>query len=406
MSVAATSNVTAVNQLTARWCRSAGAGDFVLSGVGVWPLLGILADAAGGPARSELERAIRIPAGQAKAAALEVLAVLEDSAAVAAALGVWARADLPLRSEWVRGLPEGVVRQLGGQEVLDAWARERTGGMIEKFPLRLTAATVLVLATALFAETGWRTPFQPARLAIRSGPWAGRDDIALLRHSPDAHAVAILDAEAPVTRIVVEGDNDLDVHLLLGGAAGEVLSAGLGALGGSVPVRTDLPVGTEAPGLIVRTETGVDAQDQLRILMPPFDIRSTHDLLAQPEVFGLRAATTSELDNFPAISPIPLFLSQGKQDALAQFSARGFKAAAVTAFAVSPGGMPPPRTHETRLFDCVLDRPFGFLAVHRPTALALAAGWLATAPAAPAQPGADDTIYPPGAPRPVRHPII
>ncbi|MFC9894304.1 serpin family protein [Nocardia sp. NPDC127579] len=399
-------NVLASNRVTADWCASAPAGDFVLSGVGVWPLLAILADAAEGPARAELARVIGVPVTAARESALELLEVLATSSSTAAALGVWAKADLPLRADWAGNLPAGVVQRLGGQNALDRWASAHTRGMIERFPLRITDATVLVLATALFAETAWRTPFQPAGLAPVAGPWAGHRGVALSRHSADAGAAAILDGPAPVTRVVVEGVDDLDVHLLLGAAEpGAVLATGLAALHGAVPIRGELPPGTQGPGLTVLEQSSATPLDYLRITVPPFDIRSSHDLLEHPGRFGLDAATRAELDNFPAISPIPLFLSQGRQDALARFSAKGFKAAAVTAFAMAPGGMPPPPGYTTRLVQATFDRPFGFLAVHRPTGLAIVAGWVATPPAPPPE-EEDDTVYPPGAPRPVRHPVI
>ncbi|WP_194814920.1 serpin family protein [Nocardia sp. XZ_19_385] len=380
MPTGTTPNVLASNRLTAKWCQATPAGDFVLSGVGLWPLLAVLADAADGPARAELEQAIGIPAAAAREAALELLAILDDSASASAALGVWAKAELPLNPAWVQSLPAGVVERLAGQGALDAWANKHTHGMIEKFPLQVTPDSVLVLATALFAETTWRTPFQPSTLVPRTGPWAGHSGVALSQYSPDAQAAAILDGDVQVTRVIVAGDNDLDVHLLLGDAEpGAVLATGLGAMNGEIPIRTDLPLGIEAPGLTVSEERSTTPIDRLGILLRPFDIRSTHDLLAHRTLFGLSAAST-ELDNFPAISPVPLYISQGKQDALAQFSAKGFKAAAVTAFDILAVGMPPPNTHTIRLIEATFDRPFGFLAIHRPSGLALVAGWVATPP--------------------------
>ena len=48
--------VRAVNDLTARWARSLPAGNTVVSGLGLWPLLAILATAADEPGRAELSR--------------------------------------------------------------------------------------------------------------------------------------------------------------------------------------------------------------------------------------------------------------------------------------------------------------------------------------------------------------
>ncbi|MGW3015317.1 hypothetical protein [Streptomyces longwoodensis] len=60
---------------------------------------------------------------------------------------------------------------------------------------------------------------------------------------------------------------------------------------------------------------------------------------------------------------------------MARFGARGFEAAAVTAFDMAGGGMPDLR-HVTTRISAVFDRPFGFLALHRHTRLVLAAGWV------------------------------
>src|SRR5205085_968866 len=59
------------------------------------------------------------------------------------------------------------------QPALDAWAAERTGGLIPRLPLALTEDTRLVLASALSVRTAWAHPFTDGRLAGQ-GPWAGR----------------------------------------------------------------------------------------------------------------------------------------------------------------------------------------------------------------------------------------
>jgi serine protease inhibitor len=64
-------------------------------------------------------------------------------------------------------------------------------------------------------------------------------------------------------------------------------------------------------------------------------------------------------------------------DDVAEFTAEGFEAAAVTAMAAVGAGMravPPGRVKEVRV---ELDRPFGFFASHRASGLILAAGWVA-----------------------------
>ncbi|HEY7173714.1 MAG TPA: hypothetical protein VH442_02260, partial [Micromonosporaceae bacterium] len=52
--------VAAINAMTARWIGAFGSHPTVCAGIGAWPLLAILADAAQGPARDELAAAIGI----------------------------------------------------------------------------------------------------------------------------------------------------------------------------------------------------------------------------------------------------------------------------------------------------------------------------------------------------------
>jgi serine protease inhibitor len=371
-------HVIATNDLTARWCATAGTDDFVVSGAGLWPLLALLAAAADGQARSELEAAIGVSADVATSAALDLLRTLADAEDVSAALGLWVRDDLPLHQDWVRSLPAGTIDRLGAQAVLDDWATRHTGGLIEKFPLRIDRDTLLVLATALAAKTSWETPFEAVESAFDTSPWRGHRGPGLARVTTRLTDAAILDGPTPITRVVVTGTADVDVHLLLGAATPEiVLAAGLDALRGAVPIRTEFSEATVGPGLTVRKHTGRSRRDLLEVRLPPFEIRSGHDLCAQPELFGLTTATDSSYGHFPEISPDPLYVAQGAQQVLARFTRTGFEAAAVTAFDMARAASLPPQRLVTTV-SVTFDRPFGFIAVHRPTGLAVVAGWVAT----------------------------
>lgn len=369
------SQVAAANDLTGRWCDRAGGDDFVLSGCGIWPLLGILADAAGEPARSELAAAASLAPAESRAAALALLRELADADSTSAALGVWVRPDLPLHEAWVRGLPEGTVEKLTGRPALDAWADEHTRGLIDRFPLEVQPDTLMVLATAIVAKTAWRTPFHDDVLEPTSGPWAGHCGPALSRDCETRTDAALLAASTPVTRVVVRGTGDLDVHLLLGDASpAEVLRAGLGVLDGSIEAHTVLRVGDTGPGLTVRRTRAT--ADTLRIHLPPFEIHSSHDLLEHRDLFGLRTATDPRTGHFPALSDTPLRIDGAAQNVRARFTREGFEAAAVTATRMVRA-VAFQRPHSTVETAVTFDRPFGFLAVHRPTGLVVVAGWVA-----------------------------
>ena len=95
-------------------------------------------------------------------------------------------------------------------------------------------------------------------------------------------------------------------------------------------------------------------------------------------MFGLRSVTDAEKSHLPLLSPVPLYVSRGAQDVLARFFAEGFEAAAVTAFDLELTGAPPEERYRVTTVDVTFDRPFGFLAVHRPSRLAVVAGWVSS----------------------------
>ena len=96
------------------------------------------------------------------------------------------------------------------------------------------------------------------------------------------------------------------------------------------------------------------------------------------DLFGLRSLSESDTSHLPLLSPVPLFVSEGVQDVLARFFAEGFEAAAVTAFGIAVGSAMPRERYEITLVDVTFDRPFGFIAVHRPSRLAVVAGWVSS----------------------------
>ncbi|MFB6692592.1 serpin family protein [Streptomyces virginiae] len=385
------STVRAVNRLTTRWAARAasGGGGTVFTAAGVWPLLALLADGSAGPARDELAQALGIPADDAAAAARELLAALDGVRGLSAATGLWAAADLPLEEGWSAGLPPGTRGTLTGDpegdgKVLDAWASDRTRGLVDRMPVTLQPDTRVVLASALALTLKWAEPFHEFPRYGSDGPWAGRHLRNLVRTTPSLAPVRVAEGSAgPVTILEVTGarDMDMDVHLLLGGPsapAAEVLATGVAAAGGALPsVGGDaLPDGSPGPGLGIATVDASGPQPRLCVTTVAFSLSAEHDLLEDAALFGLLTATDSDYGHFPGISAGPLAISSARQSAMARFHAEGFEAAAVTAIAARPGGAARRASHRARRADVRFDRPFGFLAVHRASGLVLAAGWV------------------------------
>ncbi|MEU3012888.1 serpin family protein [Nocardia asteroides] len=380
--------VRSSNALTARWTTTFADDDAVVSGAGLWPLLAILAGAAHGPAREELAAAVGVSAGTAHAAGLELLRVFDSSSAVAAAIGAWIRPGMTFRDDWVRTMPPGSTGTLTDQAALDDWAREHTGGLIEKFPVPVGPSTLFALATALVARTRWVTPFTEVTYAPETGPWQGHQGPGLCRRThPDGSVAVLGDA---VTRVIVTGTDDLDVHLLIGADPNSALAAGLAALDDAIPVRTDLPVDTTAPGLTVTRRKTRGVGDSIEMQLPPFEVNDDHDLTQHASLFGLVTALGSSSGHFPGLSDQPLAVSDARQRVLARFDAAGFEAAAVTAISLRAGSAPVEQW--STITSVTVERPFGFLAVHRRSGLVLVAGqvtrpatgWVRSAGADPA----------------------
>jgi len=403
--------IASVNGLTVRWAAAAcrGTESVVLSGAGVWPLLAFLAAGAAGAGRAELERAVGVNAADAAPAARAVLETLEASSAVRSALGLWTGAGLTLRPEWVGQIPADARGELTGdpdrdRERLDAWAGERTDGLIPALPVTVDEDTRLVLAGALTVDTTWDQPFTEGPEQISSGPWAGRRIAALRRSTWALEDLRAADTPGgPLTMLRVTGSGEIDVHLLLAEPdrpAAEVLAAGAAALAGRHPVAdgSALPEGEAAPGVVVRVLESFTPGDLLHQTVPRFTVASSHDLLRTAEVFGLQSVTDTARGHFPGISAEPLALGQGRQDALASFQALGFRAAAVTAFSGVVGAAPSRDTHRVRHVGVAFCRPFGFLAVHRTSGLILTAGWVAE-PEPPTRPERRTPVTDPPRPR-------
>ncbi|MEU0025491.1 serpin family protein [Streptomyces sp. NPDC006335] len=362
-------------------------GGTVFSAAGVWPLLAFLADGAQGTARAELARALGVPADQAAAAARELLAGLARVRALDSALGLWTGRTLEPREEWRAGLPTDAHGVLTGDPALDrremdAWAAKRTGGLIERMPVEVRDDTELVLASALALRTTWLRPFRELRLIPETGPWADRELLGLYRTSQLLDRVGVADTpDGHVTELKVLGDTAVDVHLLLGEehmTAGQVLGAGIGLLARRWPVVSGfhLPYGEPGPGLhVFKRRSARPLPPTLTVGTPAFDIRAGHDLLELHRLFGLTAARDAREGHFPGISPSPLAVGSARQSTTATFGAKGFHAAAVTAVGALVAGVPDLRWITTGV-QAVFDRPFGFLAVHRHSRLALMAGWV------------------------------
>ncbi|MDH6137523.1 hypothetical protein P3T37_006956 [Kitasatospora sp. MAA4] len=380
------SAVRAVNALTARWAAALPGDGTAFTGAGVWPLLALLADGAGGAARGELAEAVGVPAEGAAAGARGLLAAIGAMRGVRSALGLWTHEEIPLESHWLAALPDRVHERLSGDPVpdqarLDAWAARCTDGRIASMSVDVDEDTRLVLAGALTVRTDWIRPFTTGWLDPESGPWRGRGLAGLYRVSRLLDRVGVAQSPVgPITVLRVLGAQGVDVHLFLGAeeaAPGQVLSAAVQTLSrrSSVLPGDQLPYGEPGPGLSVARVPSFDGEPRLWVQTAAFTVSARHDLLDHADLFGLRTASDLTRGHFPGISSKPLAVQAAGQATTATFGALGFRSASITALSGAAAGMPQYR-YRARRISAHFDRPFGFLAVHRASRLVLNAGWV------------------------------
>ena len=381
--------------MTVRWARSQSLdGSVVFSGAGVWPLIAILASAAEGPAREELSAAAGIESADGLAAALRLIDSIQGGD-TRVAMGFWTNVHLPLSEWWTANVPTELRGSLTGRAVvdqaeLDRWASEHTRRQIQTIGIELREAeswldsTLLVAASALSIDTRWKEPFQVGEMVATDGPWANRRLLSLDRSTLNLNDVAIAQdtAVGPLTLVFVRGAADIDVVLTTASeihSPGEVLIAACNVLSEDAPLihGSEFDDGYAAPALSVATVESFDPKPHFMISVPPFTLGARHEVTQHPDVFGLRALMDRTTGHLPKISEVPLALDNGVQQVTASFSDKGFRASAVTALDILFGAKRLLRT--TRCVRVVFDRPFAFLARHRPTGLFVVAGVVAEA---------------------------
>jgi serine protease inhibitor len=377
--------VAAANELTRRWFASRPSLPAVASGLGIWPLLAALATGAVGETRDELLTAAGIDDNQAAKIPAGLLQAARSTPAIRLALAVWAGSRVTLDPEWTANLPTDAVGSLTGdaaadKAALDEWAARNTDGLIDHMPLDFGQPIDLVLASALSVRTTWATPFQDSGRVFKQGPWSSlgrcraltaafRDD--LLRISDDASV------------LTVPGDGDIDVLLALGredlapqAVMNTLISASTDLDWGRS--STELAVGEQAVGVEVTETRSTQPQSgpEIDVQTVRFNLDSDIDLSEDAPALGLVIASDEDQARFDRLAAEPVYVSQAKQTATATFSATGFEAAAVTAIAMTrAAGFVKPQHRHVRT-SVRFDRPFAYLARHRPSGLILIAGWV------------------------------
>lgn len=316
----------------------------VASPIGAWLLLALVAPAVDGPGRDRFADILGCDLDEAFDSATRMLR--EPHAELVLGAAVWH--EPAYESERLLAF----LRRLAGhadtgpipsQAEADAWARERTLGLIERFPLdvRTGDPLVLLLATAIAARVSWEFPF------VLASP-----DSAVLAADPGFGGKALLrDPGAAAWRGFVETGAGLLAGYAAPSADGLVVTSAIGdpgadpvavldatqqlaiAIAGGDRPRSmslfDLRLG-DGPAWRITEESGsvADSAERYEFLVPAWETRSDHDLMRSD--LGFADAGAALVDLLPP-GDYPV---EARQSAMARYTREGFEAAAVTAIGV------------------------------------------------------------------------
>ncbi|WP_298890020.1 hypothetical protein [uncultured Serinicoccus sp.] len=352
----ATGPASAVRRYAVRFDSDVVAGPGVGSGLGAWLLLALVADQAEPADRALLEEELGLPAGEAATTLAALLA--DPHPAVTTAVARWADATA-LTAGFADWAVPGAVEDgpLPDQAGADGWAAERTGGLIETFPLEITELTRLVLASALATRISWRAPLEEL------------DDGGLGTDAATArHLVVRTAAAGPVGVIAPTTTSGLTVVSVVADpgvpreqvvAAAHEVAAGLASprLPAAVEVVEDGHAWTVSEHREVRAAFQ-DVVEEWSGWVPSWRLTSQHDLADAP---GFATALAS-LARYVSPEEQPAE-TEARQAAVAAYSATGFEAAAVTGMGVRATGMPQEQEVLVRRIHLRLDRPHAVVAV-------------------------------------------
>ncbi|MFD5027325.1 serpin family protein [Streptomyces sp. NPDC058373] len=351
-----------MRELAIRWLPLAGRGDFALSPVGLWLALAALSVGARGGTAAELRRLLGVDGATAARAVARIAATLDATGALRHATRIWSR--VPLEPGYVEALP-GVGCGPMDAAAVDAWVRKATDGMVERLPLHLTDATLLVLVDALVLKARWADPFSGSATRPRDFT-AGNGTV---------HAVPTMHRSFPATQAwTARGEvRVLDLGCASSGPERSPARVRF-ALGPPGAPPADVLAATWAPST---ARTPLDA-GLVAVALPRLALRTTRDATGDVAALGAPTALTDAAD-FGGLSPVPLALSQVVQESVVRVAEHGVEAAAVTAVATRFGAPPPPDRVEHLAFD----RPFGIAVLDSSGTLPLFTAWQSGAPEDP-----------------------
>ncbi|MBQ6173492.1 MAG: hypothetical protein IJK28_02590 [Clostridia bacterium] len=323
-----------------------GAHNCAFSPVSLALVLSMAAEGASGETKDQLDALTGIPDAQTAAALQADL----RGRGLRLAGAVFADDDLALRDAWREAAEtawDAEIFPLGAAEAIDAWVREKTGGLLDRAPAVPDKNTRLALLNAAAMDMKWALPFHE---------WNTEEDVF---HTPAGDVTADFMLRsfrgqaygerggAQLLRLDYAEENG-GMHMLLI----------LPPEGGTADVLRDLA--GEGLGYFARM---AETDREIILRLPRTDITARNDLNDPLREAGVTLAFTDAAD-FGGIAETPLCISAVAQDVRLQIDEEGTRAAAVTEVLLPAEAALPPE--EPVLM--VLDRPFIVLIVDEETA--------------------------------------
>ena len=325
----------------------------ISSPLGIWLLLAACVSAAVGEDQKKLEDALGCSSAHAAELLVDFLA--DPPPALRSGVALWARnAEATAAfTQWSASLPSQVERgEVPSQIAADAWADDRTLGLIKKFPVRITELTRLLLSSVLATKVSWRTPFEVVEASDHlrpSSPWQGQTAHVLRDRRNDTPPMMLATTEAAgvvavhfalatedLAVLSVAADPQIDRTLVLEAAYEVARLCRDDQLRSANCSLFDLPLGSGHSWEIAeREERAVAAGDRSEriqgTVLAAWQAQSTLNLLASKS-FGAGPAL-SALQGL--IGPDPRGDEfEAVHSAVASYTPTGFEAAAITTSAL------------------------------------------------------------------------
>lgn len=359
-------------------------GNEVSSPLGAWLLLAVNAHLADEATRPVLEAALGCDIASAKTFAEQMLTEVPSSLGLAMALWSRTKALSDTFAQACATLPSLVATgKIPTQKAANAWAVEKTTGLITEFPVTIGSDTVLTLASALATHATWAQPFRlvdASELRTASDGWSAVSkvllsvrghDVFLARTSAGlcaAHVVYSASGSAVVSVLCDEGVSPAAALA----AAHEVarLVSGRSSTD-SVATKVslfDLWTGALLGGCCnitegnFRTEQAGERRERGSAFLPAWQADQKYDLLASDVGFSIVADVWT-----PFLSPkLRPAVIEAAQSCVTSYTQHGFDAAAITAVSMMAStSMPvkPPHKAVERVLKVRFSRPFAVTSI-------------------------------------------